>query len=168
MSLIGNMASARPVLTFGNVPEVRPLPSPGVTRLPQYYGPVRLPAQPETSLTGFQLVIEAPLDRVSRVALVSSCGVPSSLPRQDHRTEDQGSFPPSAMAAAFPFVMEGRLLRSAFSGPAQRSLALRPARSLNRLHDPFPLEASTWKLPAKPLELLPARMTKLPGGLRTH
>ena len=57
MSLIGNMASAPPVLTSGNAPEVRPLPSPGITRLRRYYEPVRLPAQPETSLTGSRLVI---------------------------------------------------------------------------------------------------------------
>jgi len=39
-----------------SAPEVRPLPSPGVTRLHRYYGPVRLPRRPGLSLAGRRLV----------------------------------------------------------------------------------------------------------------
>ena len=40
-----------PLLGFlGSVPEVRALPSPGVTRLPRYYDPLRLPAGPPACL----------------------------------------------------------------------------------------------------------------------
>src|SRR5215831_8262386 len=52
------------------------------------------------------------------------------------------------------------------TGPARRSRKLRPARSLNRLHDPLSFKAPTRLLPPESLELLPARMTKLPGGIR--
>src|SRR5262249_47603128 len=43
---------------------------------------------------------------------------------------------------------------------------LRTARLLNRLHDPLSFKAPTRLLPPESLELLPARMTKLPGGIR--
>src|ERR1700726_1692113 len=37
--------------------ELRLLPSPGITRLHRYYGPVRLPSAPGLSLTGVRLII---------------------------------------------------------------------------------------------------------------
>jgi hypothetical protein len=45
---------------FQTAPEVRPLPSTGVTRLPRYYEPVRHPTQPGLSLAGVRLVLEKP------------------------------------------------------------------------------------------------------------
>ena len=40
---------------FRRILEPRPLPSTGITRLPRYYGPVRLPMRPGLSLTGIRL-----------------------------------------------------------------------------------------------------------------
>ena len=40
--------------------EPRPLPSTGITRLPQYYGPLRHPDRPGLSLAGFRLVRATP------------------------------------------------------------------------------------------------------------
>ena len=37
--------------------ELRPLPSPGVTRLQRYYEPLRHPSAPGLSLTGVRLII---------------------------------------------------------------------------------------------------------------
>ena len=37
--------------------ELRPLPSTGITRLPQYYGPLRHPKAPGLSLTGLRLAL---------------------------------------------------------------------------------------------------------------
>src|SRR4029077_6749653 len=37
--------------------ELRPLPSPGITRLHRYYGPLRHPSAPGLSLTGVRLII---------------------------------------------------------------------------------------------------------------
>ena len=37
--------------------ELRPLPSPGITRLHRYYGPLRHPTAPGLSLTGVRLII---------------------------------------------------------------------------------------------------------------
>ena len=42
---------------FRSAPEVRPLPSTDVTRLPRYYEPVRHPPRPGLSLAGVRLVI---------------------------------------------------------------------------------------------------------------
>jgi hypothetical protein len=167
MSLIGNMASAPLVLTFGDAPEVRPLPSTGVTRFQQYYGPVRLPAQPETSLTGFRLVID---HHWTGSPVLPWFPLGACRRHYPGRTAVGGcrSFPLCAAAVAFPFKGGGSAPArpvfgacSTFTRVTARSLAESPS-------DPLSFEASTWKLPAKPLELLPARMTKLPGGIRTH
>jgi hypothetical protein len=68
MEVIDNMVTLQTIATSRNTPEVRSLPSPGITRLPRYYEPVRLPAKPEPSLAGVPLALHVPLDRVSRVA----------------------------------------------------------------------------------------------------
>src|SRR5438128_4883154 len=48
---------SRSVTTYCVCPELRPLPSTGITRLQRYYEPLRHPRAPGLSLTGFQLVI---------------------------------------------------------------------------------------------------------------
>ena len=64
--------------------QLRSLPSTGITRLPRYYEPVRLPRQPGLSLTGVQLDYGHPLPGVSRVANDLPCAnMPSPLPRWD-------------------------------------------------------------------------------------
>jgi hypothetical protein len=55
MEVIGNTATLRILGRFHNVPEARPLPSPSVTRLRRYYGPLRLPRQPGLSVAGVRL-----------------------------------------------------------------------------------------------------------------
>jgi hypothetical protein len=49
------------------------------------------------------------------------------------------------------------------SGPAQRSLALRPTCSRSRLKRPFTSKASAVSLPPPPLRLLPAGATRVAG-----
>src|SRR5262249_55557034 len=89
------------------------------------------------------------------------------IPRQDRR---RGSWviPLSAATVAFPFILEGRLLRRTLSGPARRSPKLRPARSLNRFTRSVVIQGFDPLVTSEPLALLPARTTKLPGGIRTH
>jgi hypothetical protein len=44
---VARLIANHPILSvFESIPEVRVLPSPGVTRLHRYYDPVRLPSQP--------------------------------------------------------------------------------------------------------------------------
>ena len=72
------------------------------------------------------------------------------------------------MAAAFPFSVGGSAPAKFVFGACSTFTHVTARTLAESLNDPFPLGASTWKLPAKPPELLPARMTKLPGGIRTH
>ena len=107
-----------------------PLPSTGITRLPQYYEPFRHPSQPGPSLTSCQLIHTAITAGTSRVGygplclhavaitpagLMASCSLVSSinfgLPR------NRGGSAPALV----------------FSRPAQRLLTLRPACSPDRL-----------------------------------
>ena len=72
---------------LGRTPlEARSLLSPGITRLQRYYEPLRLPPQPGPLLTKLRLARSSrPRRRIAPVALVSSCRVPSSLPRGNPR-----------------------------------------------------------------------------------
>jgi hypothetical protein len=54
--VIGNMATLQTLCPCHNAPEVRPLPSTGITRYRRYYEPVRLPRRPGLALTGIRLV----------------------------------------------------------------------------------------------------------------
>ena len=49
---------SRSITTYCVCPELRPLPSTGITRLQRYYEPLRHPRAPGLSLTGFRLVID--------------------------------------------------------------------------------------------------------------
>src|SRR5258708_36019845 len=62
--------------------EVRSLPSPGITRLPRYYEPLRHPPWPGADPRGSPVGRPArPPRRASRVALATPCRVPSALTR---------------------------------------------------------------------------------------
>src|SRR5579859_6143770 len=76
MEFIGNMANLPILDGYANVPEVRPLPSIGVTRLPRYYEPLRLPTRPDASLASRRLIVRPPRG-VSRVA--SSTPLPCAI-----------------------------------------------------------------------------------------
>jgi len=70
-----------------------------------------------------------------------------------------------------PHTSAGSASASAFSGPARRSLALRPACSLSRLCDPFAPEALVASSPPPPLRLLLAGATVarwVSHPLKTH
>src|SRR5437016_4903130 len=106
------------------------LPSTGITRLPQYYEPIRLPTAPGLAFAGLRLVSRSrPRDGVSRVAPVLVVYVPSSLPRWNCWVP-VALFPSSA---SFPSVTARSASTSLFSRPAQRLLALQPAHSRSHL-----------------------------------
>src|SRR5579863_7113441 len=86
MEVVGNMATLPTLDGPANTPEVRPLPSIGITRLRQYYEPLRLPARPDPSLTSDRLVQRPPC-RVSRVA--SSTPLPCAIVITPAEYEDQ-------------------------------------------------------------------------------
>ena len=66
------MATLPTLDRFGGAPEVRLLPSTGVTRFHRYYGPVRHPTRPGLSLAGVRLTQRVTAG-VSRVASFSLC-----------------------------------------------------------------------------------------------
>ncbi len=105
--------------------------STGVARLPRYYRPLRRPAGPSRS-SGW---------RVPRLRQDFPCCsgpplpcVPPPLPRRNRPVH--ASFASRSMAPP-PRENGGSASALAVSGPARRSLALRPAWSLNRPRRPF-------------------------------
>ena len=103
---------SRSVTTYCVCPELRPLPSTGITRLQRYYEPLRHPRAPGLSLAGFRLV----------VAPTTPWGFPCCV-----------RFPCVHAAATTPAQRLGVLLRS-FTQPYQPS----PKGSSGRpAHCPF-------------------------------
>jgi len=94
-------------------PELRPLPSIGITRLHRYYEPLRHPKRPRLSLAGCRFEGTS-LDRWGFPCCAPSpctC-MPSPLPRRD-RWMIRSSRP---AAAAFPKTQVGRLPHCVFRG----------------------------------------------------
>jgi len=106
--------------------ELRPLPSPGITRLPRYYEPRRHPSAPGLSLTGVRLIIPdhaLGLPVLRALSLCTCCrhypgAAAGRIPRSSHPAVS--AFPDSTVVSA---------CISSFSRFAQRLLTLRPAHS---------------------------------------
>src|SRR6266699_1120813 len=110
--------------------QLRPLPSPGVTRLHRYYEPLRHPSRPGLSLTSCQLIHTAITAGTSRVASGPLClhavaNTPAGL-MEFIRSYDSISF-------GLPTNRGGSAPALVFSRPAQRSRTLRPACLPSRL-----------------------------------
>ena len=105
-----------PMTTSRGVSEVRPLPSAGITRRPQYYEPVRHPRRPSHHRWGFPCSVSF---------LFHACRrhYPGGTTRMLSLS--------CPVTAALPKCRMGRLPQRSFSGPVQRSLTFRPARSLD-------------------------------------
>ena len=86
--------------------------------------------------------------------------MPSSLPRWNRR--DTVAFQTPA-AAAFPLYTQGRLPRHTFSGPARRSLALRPAPSRNRFYTALCIEGFDEFVTSFAASIATGRSNLLPG-----
>ncbi len=117
-----------PLTTSRGVSEVRPLPSAGITRRHQSYEPVRHPRRPGLSVAGHRLV----------AATHHRWGFPCSVSFLFHACRRHYPGGTTRMlslscpvTAALPKCRMGRLPQRSFSGPVQRSLTFRPARSLD-------------------------------------
>src|SRR6476619_4026547 len=140
--------------------ELRPLPSPGITRFHRYYEPLRHPSAPGLSLAGVRLIIpdHALGLPVLRALSLSTC-------RRHYPGAAAGRTPRSSHPAvsAFPGRGAGSACTSTFSRLARRSLALRPAHS--RCHQfvtRYP-KASDISSPPCLLRLLPAGANRRVG-----
>ena len=93
--------------------EPRPLPSAGVTRFPRYYGPLRHPKAPGTSLTSFRLLIPEHAEGLPVLRALSLCtccrhypGAASAAP----------TLLISTAVSAFPSMAAGSACTMAFRG----------------------------------------------------
>src|SRR5262249_38386591 len=104
--------------------ELRPLPSPGITRLQRYYWPLRHPSAPGLSLTGIRLIIPDHAVGLPVLRALSLCTCCRQYPGAAAGRIFRSSHP---TVAAFPDSAVGSACTSTFSRLAWRSLALRPA-----------------------------------------
>src|ERR1017187_72523 len=108
---------------------LRPLPSTGVTRLPRYFEPLRHPIRPGLSLASCPLIPTAITAGGSRVASGLLCVHAIAI-------IPAGSMELVRSSVSIDCGLPCEKVRSApaivFSGPAQRSLMLWPARSRSR------------------------------------
>ena len=117
-------AHANPLVlgSFKSVPEVRPLPSAGVTRLQRYYGPLRFPVEP-TPKAPFR--VRPPPFRASHVTQSTFPACHSHYPGERRWVRKMVTSP---SPGGLPRKSGGSALTTALSRPAQDSHALRPAR----------------------------------------
>jgi hypothetical protein len=154
------MATLPSVVHFRNTPEVRPLPSAGITRFQRYYGPVRHPARPDLALASLRLAPHRhrggfPCCLPSRVRTCRRLypgGIlrPSSAQDRTRRAAAsvrgwQPSSHASRVGSRIP-IFEASM---AFTVVTADSLA-------EPLRRPFASEASVASLPPRLLRLLPA------------
>ena len=113
--------------------QLRPLPSTGITRLPRYYGPLRHPRRPGLSLTSCRLIAAD-----HRWGFPCCVWSPLSACRRQYpgRTDGLRSLVLSHRRRPSP-IIGGSAPALPVSGPAQRSLSLRPADSPSRQSDPL-------------------------------
>ena len=112
--------------------QLRLLPSTGITRLCRYCEPLRHPTRPGLSLTSCQLIHTAITAGTSRVAHGPLC-LHAVANTPAGRMELVRSY--DSIRFGLPRNRGGSAPASLFSGPAQRSITLRPARSPSRLRD---------------------------------
>ena len=122
-----------PILgSFESVPEVRVLSSAGITRPHRSYDPVRLPPGPPCSPRRWRCDLRP--ERASPDYPDHLSNVPCPIPRWIGTGAYVGCFPIPRGLPRFP---GGSASTISLSRPAQTSLALRPAGSLNRPRRPL-------------------------------
>src|SRR3984893_13988968 len=140
---------------FESIPEVRVLPSTGITRLQRSYYPVRLPPMPppEATLrplpshqTGLPRLPEPPFRRAEPTTPADRAGAHIDC------------FPASR---GLPQMAGGSASALSLSRPAQALLALRPAGSLSRPPATFVTRLQPMRLPAQAARQLPDQSTTL-------
>src|SRR5215475_4821776 len=117
---------SRSLTTSGVGLELRPLPSPSITRLQRYYGPLRHPSAPGLSLAGVRLIIPDHALGFPVLRALSLCTCCRHYPGAAAGCIPRSSHP---AVSAFPGSTAGSACTSSFSRFARRSLTLRPAHS---------------------------------------
>src|SRR5271156_1085657 len=141
--------------------QLRLLPSTGVTRLHQYYEPLRHPKRPGLSLASCQLIHTAITAGTSRVAHGPLC-LHAVANTPAGRMEFVRSY--DSIRFGLPRNRGGSAPALVFSRPAQRSLRLRPACSPSRLCDPLHRRLQQLRCLRCCFDCYRAERTQFPGG----
>jgi len=141
------------------------LSSTGVTRLRRSYAPLRHPARPGSIPRGM------PVDRAhGRFTGLPVLPLPASFVPAVVTTPAQPAgvyFALFPVDVSLPRIPAGSACALPFSRPAQRSLALRPARSPNPLKDPLHRRLQSLRFLHDCSDCFRLER-QLPGGIRTH
>jgi len=126
------------------MPEVRALPSPGVTRLQRYYGPVRLPPGPPPEAP---LKLRPPTGRVSLVTRITfpTCRIPHP------GRPDRSMCRLLPCLRGLPRAKDGSASASTLSRPTRTSLTLQPIGLLDRPRRPSSRGFGPASYPVEPL-----------------
>ena len=138
---------------FKSTPEVRALPSTGITRPQRYYDPLRLPTGCASPRRWNSRSTPMGLPRCPH----HLSDVPCPLPRRTGQGLLSAFFP---IRTAFP-GLGGSASATSLSRPAQASLALRPTGSLDRPRRPLSRGFSPASYPAIAARQLPALPTSI-------
>jgi hypothetical protein len=138
MGLFGSSPIPRSLIASCVSFQLRPLPSPGITRLPQYYGPLRHARRPGLSLASRRLIggsYSYPYDHqwgfpCCVCSHISAC-------RRQYPGRTDRTVRSSPVDVGLPSIRRGSAPASPVSGPAQRSPSLRPTNSPSHLRDPL-------------------------------
>ena len=134
--------------------EPRPLPSAGVTRLPQYYGPLRHPVPPSLALAGVWLDVRPVHGKGLPVLPRSSCAdMPSPLSRRIGRLRSSLASP---ALAAFPEIKIGSASALVIFGTCSAFTHVMACQLVESPTRPSTSKASAASLPPRLLRLLPA------------
>ena len=159
------MATLPAIDHFHSAPEVRPLPSAGVTRFQRYYGPLRHPARPGPSLTGGRLEVT----RLHRGGLPVLRGTPvcqracvdysdSRIAEQvfGYRTQATATSTRAVQSPGVPRSRGGSAAAICVFGAYRTFTCVRARWLAESLARPFTPRASTRSLPPLLSGLLPA------------
>ena len=148
-------------------PCLRPLPSAGITRLPQYYGPLRHPARPGLSLTGFRLARATPPSGLPVLPrLPSSMHADTTTPAGTARCLCRFASRP---VVGLPLISGGSAPALPFSRPARCSRNVPACMVAELLTQPFVTGVlQSTSLPPCPAPAATNRKRQLLGGIRTH
>ena len=167
------MANLPTLNGHANAPEVRPLPSIGITRFQRYYEPLRLPAWPDASLASRRLVLRPP-SRVSRVASSTPlpCAIaitPVEIEDQDVRMSPISSLPHSGGGSASTTSVFGACRTfNDCEDETDPQPVLWPIGSLNRLKRPFYIEGSRQFVASPTTSTASGWNVSCRSGSRTH
>ncbi len=145
------------LVSFKSTPEARVLPSTGITRHHRYYYPLRLPPEPAHSrvVTG--------RDPASRTGLPRCPGYLPDMLSPLPRWIGIGGSVTSLFRCGLPRILGGSASTTFLSGPAQGSLALRPARLLQPLWLTFVPRASAGRSPYPTVWVATGMNRQFPG-----